>query len=385
VLTYYLEDGTLGIFEPVQRNSGMPGGAFLERGRVRRPEAPAAAAAAAAGQQQQQQQQPGSPGAAARPGTASGAPPPRLQPAFNKHLQPAAARPRSAQAQQQQQQQAQPIAAAALAARLATGEAARQLFYTDCDLHVGARLHIYGRTFQLTEADEGTLKLMEQRAAEYAHADAARVGGPAPAGAAVHARAAGAPGAATRGLTGAAPGAAQVVPEVSSALRPLAGELVRLLRLQGPQEWVSAEALQVGGWVGSRAQPAACRRARAPAGCAHQMPGCRAADSSTRALLAGGDGAAGVGALAAPGHHLQPGVRRQQPRPRRGAAAGGAVRVRGLAGLGVAGCCGGLLWGHCWGHCWGAETACRSRSPSGPQRWAGPLGWASGPPSLWTP
>jgi hypothetical protein len=39
---------------------------------------------------------------------------------------------------------------------------------------------------------------------------------------------------------------AQVVPEVSSALRPLASELLQLLRLQGPQDWVAAEALQVG-------------------------------------------------------------------------------------------------------------------------------------------
>ena len=44
---------------------------------------------------------------------------------------------------------------------------------------------------------------------------------------------------------------AQVVPEVSSALRPLAGELLQLLRLQGPQDWVAAEALQVGSWGSS--------------------------------------------------------------------------------------------------------------------------------------
>lgn len=30
-------DDTLSVFEPPQRNSGLPGGTFAERGRVRRP------------------------------------------------------------------------------------------------------------------------------------------------------------------------------------------------------------------------------------------------------------------------------------------------------------------------------------------------------------
>lgn len=37
VVSFYLSDGTLSIFEPVQKNSGLPGGRFLERSRVRRP------------------------------------------------------------------------------------------------------------------------------------------------------------------------------------------------------------------------------------------------------------------------------------------------------------------------------------------------------------
>lgn len=37
VISYFLSDDTLSVFEPPRRNSGLPGGAFAERGRVRRP------------------------------------------------------------------------------------------------------------------------------------------------------------------------------------------------------------------------------------------------------------------------------------------------------------------------------------------------------------
>ncbi len=36
VLSYFMGDGSLSIFEPPQRNSGLPGGKFLERMKVRR-------------------------------------------------------------------------------------------------------------------------------------------------------------------------------------------------------------------------------------------------------------------------------------------------------------------------------------------------------------
>ena len=35
VLSYFMGDGSLSIFEPPQRNSGLPGGKFLERMKVR--------------------------------------------------------------------------------------------------------------------------------------------------------------------------------------------------------------------------------------------------------------------------------------------------------------------------------------------------------------
>jgi hypothetical protein len=37
VVTYFLADDTLSVFEPPRRNSGLSGGAFAERARVRRP------------------------------------------------------------------------------------------------------------------------------------------------------------------------------------------------------------------------------------------------------------------------------------------------------------------------------------------------------------
>jgi hypothetical protein len=37
VVSLFLEDDTLSVFEPRRTNSGLPGGAFAERGRVRRP------------------------------------------------------------------------------------------------------------------------------------------------------------------------------------------------------------------------------------------------------------------------------------------------------------------------------------------------------------
>lgn len=37
VATFHLEDDTLSVFEPPRRNSGLPGGAFAERARARRP------------------------------------------------------------------------------------------------------------------------------------------------------------------------------------------------------------------------------------------------------------------------------------------------------------------------------------------------------------
>jgi hypothetical protein len=37
IVSYFLGDDTLSVYEPPQRNSGLPGGNFAERGRVRRP------------------------------------------------------------------------------------------------------------------------------------------------------------------------------------------------------------------------------------------------------------------------------------------------------------------------------------------------------------
>lgn len=37
MISYFLADDTVLVFEPPQRNSGLPGGNFAERGKVRRP------------------------------------------------------------------------------------------------------------------------------------------------------------------------------------------------------------------------------------------------------------------------------------------------------------------------------------------------------------
>ena len=37
-ISYFLSDDTILVFEPPQRNSGIIGGKFLERGRVKRPD-----------------------------------------------------------------------------------------------------------------------------------------------------------------------------------------------------------------------------------------------------------------------------------------------------------------------------------------------------------
>jgi hypothetical protein len=37
VLTFYVVDGTLGIYEPMQKNSGLAGRKYLERMRVKKP------------------------------------------------------------------------------------------------------------------------------------------------------------------------------------------------------------------------------------------------------------------------------------------------------------------------------------------------------------
>lgn len=37
-ISYFLSDDTILVFEPPQRNSGIIGGKFLERGRVKKPE-----------------------------------------------------------------------------------------------------------------------------------------------------------------------------------------------------------------------------------------------------------------------------------------------------------------------------------------------------------
>jgi hypothetical protein len=185
VLGYYLADDTMSVYEPAQRNSGQPGGMFLERGRIPRPESPTQPggqqqrpANTASPQQspykQQQQQCPARP-ASSRPTTAPqpvplGAPPPRMQYPFHKPIPPSAMHP------QPPPVPSSPMAVAALGARAATTSEAHQLFYTDADLWVGARLHIYGRVFELKAADEFTLKLMERSPDKYPCADAAKVG-----------------------------------------------------------------------------------------------------------------------------------------------------------------------------------------------------------------
>ncbi len=191
MLGYYLADDTMSVYEPVQRNSGQPGGMFLERGRIPRPGSPTAQQEGHQQAQQQQrtarpasshqspykqpaQQSPARPGSS-RPTTAPqpvppGATPPRMQYPFHKAVPPSAMHP------QPQPVPSGAMAVAALAARVATTSEAHQLFYTDADLWVGARLHIYGRVFELKEADEFTLKLMERSPDRYPCADAAKVG-----------------------------------------------------------------------------------------------------------------------------------------------------------------------------------------------------------------
>lgn len=38
IISYFLSDDTLLVFEPQQRNSGILGGKFLERGRIKKPD-----------------------------------------------------------------------------------------------------------------------------------------------------------------------------------------------------------------------------------------------------------------------------------------------------------------------------------------------------------
>merc|ERR1712164_113299 len=37
IVSFFLSDDTISVFEPPQRNSGVVGGKFLERGRIRKP------------------------------------------------------------------------------------------------------------------------------------------------------------------------------------------------------------------------------------------------------------------------------------------------------------------------------------------------------------
>ena len=39
IISYFLSDDTILVFEPLQRNSGILGGKFLERGRIKKPDA----------------------------------------------------------------------------------------------------------------------------------------------------------------------------------------------------------------------------------------------------------------------------------------------------------------------------------------------------------
>ena len=38
IISYFLSDDTLLVFEPLQRNSGILGGKFMERGRIKKPD-----------------------------------------------------------------------------------------------------------------------------------------------------------------------------------------------------------------------------------------------------------------------------------------------------------------------------------------------------------
>ena len=38
IISYFLSDDTILVFEPPQRNSGILGGKFLERGRIKKPD-----------------------------------------------------------------------------------------------------------------------------------------------------------------------------------------------------------------------------------------------------------------------------------------------------------------------------------------------------------
>lgn len=38
IISYFLSDDTVLVFEPPQRNSGILGGKFLERGRIKKPD-----------------------------------------------------------------------------------------------------------------------------------------------------------------------------------------------------------------------------------------------------------------------------------------------------------------------------------------------------------
>ena len=38
IISYFLSDDTLLVFEPLQRNSGILGGKFMERGQIKKPD-----------------------------------------------------------------------------------------------------------------------------------------------------------------------------------------------------------------------------------------------------------------------------------------------------------------------------------------------------------
>lgn len=126
VLSFWLADQTLGVFEPPQPNSGS-GGKFLERGRVYKPGNKLVRAGRLS---------PGGPPLLAAAGAAHGA--------CNCPLR---FPPQSAHTPQS----TNPVGPGPVPALPPP-----QAWFTEADLAVGAVLELHGRRFRITEADEFT-------------------------------------------------------------------------------------------------------------------------------------------------------------------------------------------------------------------------------------
>lgn len=144
VVSFFLADNTLSVYEPPRRNSGIPGGVFAERTRARRPGGGALDCHQPADM-------------AVRPAHAACA------------FACGAAQPHSAQGKR---------ACIHARAHVRKAPAIVQTWPSTRSSklrQIGARVTVSARVFELTDADEATLKLMERQPAAFPCADAAQV------------------------------------------------------------------------------------------------------------------------------------------------------------------------------------------------------------------